>query len=211
MQVKPDARPKAWDRQIFFDLRTLPKFAANPPRLARDADQRPCAAPRPERPLIPRGRMMLHRRQRQPPRAPLLVCCLSPRGARRSNPAERRTWSRILVAPAHGLQSDSSRSRSPAFNVIPLRLVPSSRSLLQAAESLPKFATVACRLRLGRDLWSTRPTTYCRRSGGKTPARSSARSIAEAHLRSASCAASSRRSAGAGGAAGGRSMTSRGL
>jgi hypothetical protein len=142
---------------------------------------------------------MLHRRQRQPARAPLLERCLPPRGARRSNPGEHRTWSRILVAPAHGLQSDSSRSRSPAFNVIPLRLMPSSRSLLQAAESLPKFATAACRLRLGRDLWSTRPTTCRRRSGGKRPVRSSARSIGERPQRSACAAASGRRSVGASG------------
>ena len=138
-----------------------------------------------------------------------LVIFSPPRRARRSNPAEHRIRSLIPVDLSHDQQSDILFSRTSAFLAISPRLSHPVRSLLQAAEAPWKFATTAHRLRLGQDLWCTRPTTCQRRSGDESPARSRARSIADAPERSAWRAASSRRSVGAGRAVGGRSILRR--
>ena len=139
-----------------------------------------------------------------------LVSISPPRGVRRSNPAEHRTRSRMLVAPAHGLQSDRSRSRPAAFLGIPPHFSHPVRPLTQAAESLQKFATKARRRRPGRALWRMCRTTDGRKPGGKTPACSSVRSIGEAPQPCALRAAASRQSVGAGGAQDGRSSACRG-
>ena len=134
-----------------------------------------------------------------------LVSISPPRGVRRSNPAEHRTRSMILSESSHDHQSDILFSRTSAFLVIPPHLSHPVRLLLQAAGWLQKFATAAHRNRPGCVLRTVRSTTCPRRPGGKSPARSSARSIAAVPLRSTQREAADRPSVGAGGAPDGHS------